>query len=301
MTNRKSLGYISAIGSAILWGISGTFAQFLFQRRGVDAEWLVTVRLLIAGTILLVVAKTVRKKDIFQIWQKKADAISVLSFGIFGMLAVQYTYFAAIRDSNAATATVLQYLGPVVIAAYYAWVSKRIPKPLEIFALALAVLGTFFLVTHGHVSELAITPAALFWGIGSAVALASYSIQPVSLLKRFDSAVVVGWGMFAGGVVLSFVHPPWKTQGVWDVSAVLSAGFIVIFGSFIAFYAYLTSIQLIGAGTASLLACAEPLSAALVAVVWLGTRFGPADWLGTFLIVGTIMILSLREIQTANT
>lgn len=283
------------MSAAILWGVSGTFAQFLFQRRGVNAEWLVTVRLLSAGFLLLIIAKTVRKKNIFEIWRRRDDALMTVSFGILGMLAVQYTYFAAIRESNAATATVLQYLGPVMIAAYYAWVRRRIPRPLEIFALTLAVAGTFLLVTHGHTNTLTMTPVALVWGLVSAVALASYSIQPVNLLKRFDAAVVVGWGMLIGGVAMSFVHQPWQPTGEWDAATYTSTAFIIIFGSLIPFYAYLTAVHIVGASTASLLACAEPLSAALVGVMWLGTSFGAADWLGTFLIVGTVVILTWHE------
>lgn len=43
------------------------------------------------------------------------------------MLMVQYTYFAAIKHSNAATATVLQYAGPVIIAIYLAIKNKKSP------------------------------------------------------------------------------------------------------------------------------------------------------------------------------
>lgn len=292
--NKRALGYFLAVGAATLWGVSGNFAQFLFQQRGVDSAWMVTVRLLLAGLILLLIG-FVRGLDLFAVWRTRRDSLILVSFAIFGMLGVQFTYFAAIRTSNAATATVLQYLGPVFIALWYAWSDKRVPRPLEICAIILAVAGTVLLVTHGDLSSLAISVESLIWGLLSALTLAYYSIQPIPLLRRFDSSIVVGWGMLIGGVAISCARPPWHVSGVWDLAAFGSATFIILLGSLAAFYAYLSSVGMIGANTASLLACAEPLSATIVAVAWLGVPFGAADWLGTAFILATIALLTLSE------
>src|SRR5690606_4319054 len=141
-------GFILAIGAAVLWGVSGTFAQFLFQQRGVNVEWLITIRMLFSGSLLLLFGRFGQRAAIGSIWNNKKDAVQLAIFSITGMLAVQYTYFAAIKHSNAATATVLQYAGPVIIAVYLAYKRKHMPRPIEFVAIALAVLGTFLLVTH---------------------------------------------------------------------------------------------------------------------------------------------------------
>src|SRR5690606_31187566 len=113
------------------------------------------------------------------VWRNKKDAMQLALFSITGMLAVQYTYFAAINHSNAATATVLQYAGPVIIAVYLALKHKRMPRPLEFLAIGLAVLGTFLLVTHGDIRSLSISGPAFLFGIASAFALAIYTLQPI--------------------------------------------------------------------------------------------------------------------------
>ncbi|WP_281234015.1 DMT family transporter [Flavobacterium gelatinilyticum] len=94
-------GFVLAIMAAIFWGISGTFGQFLFQERGVNVEWLITVRMLVSGIILLIYARFYEKAAVFKIWYSKKDVIQLLVFSIAGMLSVQYTYFAAIKHSNA--------------------------------------------------------------------------------------------------------------------------------------------------------------------------------------------------------
>ena len=58
-----------AIASAIFWGISGTCAQFLFQTKGVDPAWLVSWRMLLAGTLLVIYSIAKEKKAALGIWK----------------------------------------------------------------------------------------------------------------------------------------------------------------------------------------------------------------------------------------
>ena len=81
-------------------------------------------------------------------------------------------------------------------------------------AIAFAVLGTFILVTHGDMGRLNISSTALFFGIASAFALAIYTVQPVKLLNKYNSAVIIGWGMLIGGLAFSFVKAPGKLRDI---------------------------------------------------------------------------------------
>ncbi|MFD2903461.1 DMT family transporter [Sphingobacterium anhuiense] len=297
MPTKKSTiykGFSLAIAAAILWGVSGTLAQFLFQKREINVEWLITVRMLLSGICLLSFAKTSERAPIFKIWKTKIDSLQLLAFSIFGMLAVQYTYFAAIKHSNAATATVLQYAGPIIIAIYLAFKHKRLPSLLELFAIILAIIGTFLLVTNGNINTLAISNTALFFGLASAVALAIYTLMPMTLLSKHKSSVVIGWFLLCGGIAFSFMKAPWDIQGVWDTKTYLFTALIILFGTVFPFYFYLTSVKLIGGQKASLLASAEPLSATLLAVSWLHVPFSLWDWIGTFCIIATVFMLSKK-------
>lgn len=295
MGNETSKGFILAITAATLWGVSGTFGQFLFQQRGINVEWLITVRMLFSGFCLLLVARFGEKTDLFVIWEDRKDATQLLFFSIIGMLAVQYTYFAAIKHANAATATVLKFFGPIIIVIFLSFKSRRFPKPREFVAIALAIVGTFLLVTHGDIRTLTITRPALFFGLASAVALATYTLIPVQLLAKYKSSMVIGWGMFCGGFVFSFVRAPWNASGYWDTSSYLYTVLIVVFGTLIPFYLYLNAVKIIGGQKTSLLASAEPLSAALLAIYWLGVPFLVVDWVGSFCIIATVFLLSLSD------
>lgn len=290
-TNR---GILLGILAATLWGISGTLGQYLFEEKNMNVEWLITVRLLIAGTGLLLLAKVTRH-HIFTIWCNITDVAQLLIFSIVGMLGVQYTYFAAIKHSNAATATVLQFAGPIMIALYLAIRNKQFPKKNEFLAIILAIMGTFLLVTHGQINKLSISATALFYGISSAVTLAIYTMQPRQLLEKYNSATVVGWGMFIGGVVFSFLKTPWQVPGIWDTSTFSSIAFIILFATLIAFYSYLNAVKLIGGQKTSLLSSAEPLVAVLISVIWLKTNFLLIDWIGSICIISTVFLLTKKS------
>ncbi|MBL1408835.1 DMT family transporter [Sphingobacterium faecale] len=293
-TSHTFKGIVLAVTAATLWGVSGTYGQFLFEQRHINVEWLIAVRMLSAGVLFLLFS-LLKKDNIWSIWRQKTDRLQLLIFSICGMLAVQYTYFAAVKHSNAATATVLQYLGPILIAVYLAFKYKRLPAPIEYLAIFLAVLGTFLLVTHGDPSTLAVSNTAMFLGIASALALAFYTLYPLQLLHRHHATLVIGWAMLLGGIVLSFFKAPWDIEGIWDSYTFSYIAFIIAFGTLIPFYAYLTAVKLIGAQKSSLLASAEPLSATIIAVLWLQVPFTTVDWIGSICIISTIFLLSMAK------
>lgn len=284
-----------AITAAVFWGFSGTFCQFLFQRRGVSVEWLVSVRMLGAGILLLGYAGVVQGQALRSIFKVKKDLIALLTFTLFGMVAVQYTYFAAIRYSNAGTATVLQYSGPAMIAIFLAFKNRRLPGVKTLVAILLATVGTTLLVTHGNFGTLMISKRALIMGLLSAVALALYTLQPLRLLSVYKSAVVVGWAMLLGGVIFCLIHAPWQLEGLWDMPAISATIFIIVFGTTLAFMLYLSAVKKIGGQMTSLLASAEPLSATILAVIWLHTSFLLMDWLGSLMIISTVFLLSTSK------
>ncbi|MBM7653317.1 DMT family transporter [Neobacillus cucumis] len=292
MSYSRTRGIILVLVAAIFWGVSGTVAQFLFHQQGFTTNWLVVTRLILSGVGLLFFSKLGLKQNIWTIWKNKQDVVQILIFGMLGMFGVQYTYFAAIQYGNAATATILQYLAPVLIACYMCLRTKSLPAKQEVIAIFLALFGTFLLVTKGNIQSLSISGPALFWGILSAFALAFYTLFPVKLLSRWGSVQTVGWGMTIGGVGFATYHPPWDFQGSWNLTSFLAVCFVVLFGTLLAFFCYMESLKYIRASEASLLACVEPFSAAFLAVAWLHVSFGLAEWIGALSILSTIFILS---------
>ena len=279
---------------ASMWGGSGVAGQYLLQDCGFSTAWLVVSRMLLAGCLFLLIDYSCYRQNILSLWKDKQDRRDVLLFAIFGMLAVQYTYFACIQQGNAAAATILQYLMPVIIIGYTALSTRKIPPRREFLCVAMAVGGTFLLVTHGRLDTLSIPLAALLWGLGSAFAAAFYTTQPKRLIRKWRATLITGWGMLLGGLALMPLCPPWQFSGTWNSLAAIIYAYIILFGTIIAFGCYLGSIKYISPTETSLLGSIEPLSAIILSMVFLNASFAPLDYLGTALILGTVFVLAKK-------
>ena len=291
----QARGAIITLLGGCLWGLSGSCGQFLFENKGVTSQWLVPIRLLVAGLLLLLFLWGKSGKAIFAPWRNKKDALQLLIFGIFGMMLCQYSYFTAIQHSNAGTATVLQYLNPAMILCFVCLKKRIRPVKMEVVAMLLALLGTFLLATQGNLSSLAISPAALFWGIASAVFAAVYTLYPESLLEKYGAALINGWGMLIGGLVLSLFVRPWSIPVRADAQLALVFAVIILFGTIAAFTLYLGGVKIVGPTKGSLYASIEPVSATVISVLWLHVAFSWIDLVGFICILSTIFLLAFAK------
>ncbi|PGK51720.1 EamA family transporter [Priestia megaterium] len=294
---QRGKGIFLVMTGAAFWGVGGTVAKKLFQQPEINIDWLVATRLLIAGILLLAIQFFSKdRSQIVNVWRTKKAAAQLLIFGLLGMLAVQYTYMASIKHGNAAVATLLQYLAPVIIIIYLILRKKSVLTRNDLLTVILALVGSFFLLTNGSLSQLSVPTPAIVWGILSGVALAFYTLYAVPLLKQYDSLVIVGWAMVIGGFALSFVRPPWEMAfRTFTLETYLYLAFVIVFGTMIAFWFYIESLQTLEAKESSLLGSLEPLVAVLTTVFWLKEPFGMYQWLGTFCIIVMILLLALNK------
>lgn len=282
----------SIIGGAC-WGLSGIMGKYLFDAKGLNAMWLVNIRLLLGGCFMLLMAFGLRKQRIFDVWKGKETAGKQLIFSIFGMAACQLSYFLAVQYSNPGTATVLQYIAPVLILVFCLIVECRFPRLLEITVLASVMTGVFLLSTHGNIHEMVMTRQALFWGLIAALTCAFYSIQPKSLLEEFGSLETVGWGMLIGGIFLIPFVKIWEVPGVWDIQTFASMAGVILIGTVIAFGCYLQGILILGPVKGSVFGCVEPLVATIFSVLLLGQAFEGMDVLGIVCIIAGVTALAV--------
>lgn len=299
-SRRRLTGFSLVICGAILWGLSGTAAQQLFHADGFTVSWLVCVRMCGAGILLILISLGGGRRP-FDLFRSVRAIVQLVIFAIIGLFAVQYTYFASVATGNAATATFLQYMGPLFITIYLAARVKQWPRPVEIIAVLLALVGTFLLVTNGSFHTLAVPWTCAIWGLLSALALAFYTIYPSHLTARYGLAPVVGFAMLIGGICAGTLSPPWRTSAQhWSLESAGLVIFVVLFGTFVAFYVYLASMRYITPTETSLLGGAEPLSAAFVAAIWLHTPFTSVMALGGLCILSTVAVLGLARSRSVK-
>ncbi|EJN2572458.1 EamA family transporter [Salmonella enterica] len=286
-------GMLNVLIAAVLWGSSGVCAQYIMEQSRMSSQFLTMIRLLFAG-LILVTFSFMHGDKIFSILKNRKDALSLLIFSVVGALTVQLTFLLTIEKSNAATATVLQFLSPTIIVAWFALARRTRPGILVLTAILTSLIGTFLLVTHGNPTSLSISSGALFWGIASAFAAAFYTTWPSRLIAQ------VGWSISFGGLILLPFYAKEGTHFAVSGSLILAFFYLVVIGTSLTFSLYLKGAQLIGGPKASILSCAEPLSSALLSLLLLGISFTLPDWLGTLLILSSVILISLDSRRRAR-
>ena len=298
ISSRQKRGAFFAAFGGICWGFSGTCGQFLFQHCSLDTRFLTSVRMISAGILLILMGFITRPQAMKGLLHSRKDVFHLVLFAILGLLVSQYTYLTAISYSNAGTATVLQYLGPVLIMVFLCLTKKKLPTFREACALILAVGGTFLLATHGRPGTLAISPQALFWGLSSAVGLVLYSMLPIRLIEKWGSLPVTGCAMLIGGLFFGLITRAWAIPVTIDGPALFGMAGVILVGTVLAYTLYLQGVADAGPAHASLLASTEPVAATVFSAALLHSVFHPADLLGFAAIILAVILLSLPERQS---
>jgi len=286
---KKTTGLILASVGPFLWGSSGTVAQHLFNTTAISPLWLVSVRMLVSGVLLILYGLS-RRSPVFAVFHQPKATLKLVAFSILGMASVQLTYFMAISTGNAATAAILQFLSPVIIIIFLAAVNWAWPTKIDVISVVSAILGTILIVTEGHLNSLALPVAAIIWGLLAAIGAAVYTLMPQSLLKTYGSIAIVGWSMLIGGVIVSVATQAWRHFPTLTPMAWLEVGFVVIFGTMLAYLFFLQSLEAIMPTTASVLGAIEPLAATILSVLFLNVTFNFYGILGAVMIVGVTIL-----------
>ncbi|GCL66424.1 DMT family transporter [Veillonella tobetsuensis] len=292
MEEKQWIGMGLAIMGALFWGLSGTSVQFLESAKYLNVEWLLEVRLLVAGILTIMIAYMQDGKRIFDIFKNAKDFGKLLIFGILGIALAQYTYFRAIAISGVGIATVLQYVAPTMIIIYLFLRYFKKPSIAEFSCVILALIGTVCIVSQEGLDISAINGEALFWGLVSAASICVYTLQPIELLKKYGTTSIVGFAMFICGILSLAMFQQIDSEAIWDGMTWVGLFTIIILGTVVSFNAYIEGVRRIGAIQGSILSSLEPISAALFGCALLGNEFTLVGIFGMFCIIATVFIIA---------
>lgn len=295
--NRKTKGALLTAFGGTCWGLSGSMGQYLFSVQGMDSRWLVPIRLFLAGVVLLLIGFIRCGTKIFSPFSNRKDTALMLIYGIPGVAFSQFLYFLCIQLSTAGVGTILQDLSPIPILIVACIRMKRRPRPYETVSIILALLGVFFLVTHGDPKDMTVSAGAILAGVGSALCITIYNELGGPLLKKYPVIVLQGWSFLFGGMVMAVIFRSWNIHYVPNAMGIFGIAFVVIVGNVLAFTTYMSGVFLIGPETGILYEFTEPVTAAIVTTLFLGSPFTLWDALGFVLIFLMMVLISGRHAE----
>lgn len=290
-------GRLFVFAATALWGLSATLARFVFHRRQVPPLSVVELRLVISVVVLAPVLALSRPA---RLRVARADWCYFAILGIFGVAAIQGSYYYSIAKLGVGLAILLQYLAPALIVMFDLFRGARVRGHL-LGAVGAAVVGTALVV--GSVNPQSMHASPLDWaiGFGSAFAFAFYIVYSKRRLERYAPETVLLYTFAIAGALWAIVTPPWKILSahygpdLWLMF--LALGMFSTLVPFILFYAGLKHLP---ASEAAIVATLEPVVAVLAAAGFLGEGLSGLQWLGALLVLVAAAISSIRAPESVN-
>ena len=294
----RSVGMMESLAGASMWGVSSVAANLLFSITTIPYLALLFVRVIFSSLILFIFIKP---------RIRIGGLLGISIFGIIGLFGSQLAYLAAIYYSNAATATVLQYLFMPMVVIYDLLRRNRNVSFVLIISIIFSFAGLILLTINFSLigSVLVVSPTALFFGLMAAVSAAFYTIYARPLIKKHGFEATISLGFLMACIPATFVglYPSieyFRALSAQPAGSILIiAGliaFIIVIGTAGAYYLYVRSIKHISSSDASITASMEPISAAVFSLLVLGIFLTDIQYIGV-----AIIILSISFIQRDST
>ena len=288
-------GTIYSLLSGLIWGICGILGEYFFSHYQVSSGWITSMRLLVAGSFVIVLSSLKLRSQLFEIWKNRNNYLPFLAYAILGIFSVQYFFYLCVEYSNATTATILQFISPVFILFYNRIIYKKKASKSAIFYVLVAMVGVFLIATKGDLSKLSITPLALLTGLLSALGVMFNVILPQRFAKKYGFVPTVGWGMIIAGIFSNFLYPVYKISFQVDAISICVCLTIAFLGTAFAFFLSMKAVSLVSPLVVSVVSASEPLSSAILSVLFLGLVLDGYLLLAMILIIIPMIFLSIEE------
>lgn len=279
-------GYVFALVGAACFGTLGVFSK-LFYDDGGEPYALLFLRFAVTGPILLLVAVAARDPV-----PGPRLALAGLAVGV-GQFGVAYALFEGFDRAPIALVLLLFYVYPLLVTLGGAALYGEELGVRRLVVVATGLAGIALIV--GAPEDITGTGIAL--GLGAAVCVTAVMLSSRHLMvthglsPRWLSGLMFTSPAIALVVAMPFRAPDFSLTGeawTWALCAVFVAAVVPI-------SLFYTGVKLVGAGTASLLANAEPLVGVVLAYVVLDETLSGLQVVGGVLVIGGVVVLGLQR------
>jgi drug/metabolite transporter (DMT)-like permease len=219
--------------------------------------------------------------------------------GLTGIAINQMFFIKGLTYTSAIHASLLILLTPLLITVFAFWALKEKFTAAKAIGLAAGIGGSVLLILS---KEQSLSASNYLLGdlliIINAISYTVYFIIVKPLMREYPPIHVIRW-VFTFGMILilpfgwnEFITIPWET---FEWVHFLSLFFIVIAGTFLAYFFNIYGIQHIGAGTTGSYIYTQPVFATFIAVIFFHEELTPAKIAAGLLIFVGVFLVSFKK------
>lgn len=288
--SRRGLALI--VLAAVLWGTTGLSSRLLGRVATADALSVGLLRLLIAAPAMLLIARWQAPGAGGAVMRRSWRALLLFGAGVAGYNAC---FFAAIERTSVTAATLLALCTAPLFVALLARLFLREPLTRPVLAaLGLGLAGTVLLVGGQGGRDLLRADYALgnLLALGAAFSYASYSLVGRAKVQEHPPTMVAALAFAVAPLLLA---PLVLARGMVLPTSGVGWGLMLYLGlvaTAVAYLVYIVGLREVPATVASIATLVEPLTATLLAALFLGERLTPLSVCGALLLLGSLALLS---------
>lgn len=295
--NQYILAAILVFASAIFFSGKAILVKLAYQHE-VDSVSLMALRMICALPFFLIGAGISNKKVAKYGKIQKKDWKYIILFGMFGFYAASLFDFIGLQYITASLERIVLFVYPTLVLLISAiFLKKKITK-IQFVALVLTYLG----IGIAFLENLSMnTEDNQFFGAGmifmAALSYAIFIIGSGNLLPRIGTLRYTSFAMASACLAIILHHAivfqldlfHFETPVYWY--AFLMGIFCTVVPSFL----LTEGIRIVGSNNAAIIGSIGPISTIGMAYVFLGERLGPWQWIGTFLVIGGVLLITFRK------
>jgi drug/metabolite transporter (DMT)-like permease len=276
----------------IIWG--STYLAIKFALVSFPPFYQMGSRFFVAGALLFVwLLLRGRRLPTLLEWRNAAI--------IGALLMVTGMGFTAYSEQTVASGLIVAYIAiiPIIVTAMSLPFGIK-PTRLELVGMLVGVAGVLMLVsgeafTAAPEGLIAITIACLSWSLGSVLSQRRFALAPGAM--GFASEMIVGSVMLLVISAAIGEQPEWPPQPL----AAWSWVYLIVFGSLLAFNAYMVLLSRVSAALASSYTFVNPVIA-LALGIWLGGEIVTGfEWAAAAVITAGVILLVLGRARAVAT
>lgn len=271
----------------LLWG--SAFAGIRYGLSGYSPEHLSFLRLLIGAVGLMVYAAATRMR-----LPELKDLPAIFVFGLLGFAVYQTWLSYGEQTVDAGTASLLVSTSPIMIGILGKLFLKE--KTGKWYWIGAAICsGGVFLISAGSSRPLE-AGMGIIWILGASLSESIYFVFQKRYLDKYGALPFTAYTIWAATIIMAFFSPGiGMALNQASVGATLSAVYLGVFPTVIAYFALAYITKKTGASEAASSLYLTPAASFLIAWVWLGETPTTMTIIGGFITLAGVSFTFLED------